>query len=572
MNGLTVNKLFKIIALILVLPVIILPKDYNIKFHFYEDSLKGTVADLDKVKIKLISNIGNEQKLKLRKGSWFHFKKRNPLKIKHDFLKKSYDQTFNLVIKYTGKNKKWQPIEIKLRKEWFQPRFSKVSIKNRREHENYYWTNEFVELYNLDGGIYDENNAYVFNVFFKNKRTVIKGSIVDGQDQNRGILYADIKLEEQVNKKLMGKNYKPGNNSATTRSDGSFLLSLDYKISPDSLDFTPYLLISRDGYVPQKKTFKFKSIGDTTNLKIYLLKSDFTRPKDCKKISAALEWKEDCMDCSCTDTDLKWYPEKSLCAKAECEEGEVKQWSINSSGEWEIECVPKFGLNTGPSEFVINTCKDKIKGLKRSISDCDPQEAYELVDDITSKCYRECLDIPTASLIAKTLYINIIKPVETSSEPYIKMMVLEDDRVSNNQNLATDLHKAIAWYQHINSLDWNSANIDNPVTLRAEVRYQQAVLHTRLAEILIKEYLINNQTLRFSLFRYRPDEDQNKSVPNGGKFEVVNDYSINTWKNMAISFIKKYNSVKQNAEVKEMSYNTNSLQAYMEFLEAVTIK
>ena len=93
-----------------------------------------------------------------------------------------------------------------------------------------------------------------------------------------------------------------------------------------------------------------------------------------------------------------------------------------------------------------------------------------------------------------------------------------------------------------------------------------------IAEILIKEYLINNQTLRFSLFRYRPDEDQNKSVPNGGKFEVVNDYSINTWKNMAISFIKKYNSVKQNAEVKEMSYNTNSLQAYMEFLEAVTIK
>ena len=40
---------------------------------------------------------------------------------------------------------------------------------------------------------------------------------------------------------------------------------------------------------------------------------------------------------------------------------------------------------------------------------------------------------------------------------------------------------------------------------------------------------------------------------------------------MAIGFIKKYNSIKQNAEVKEMSYNSNSLQANMEFLEAVTI-
>mgnify|MGYP000480507066 CR=1 FL=1 len=40
---------------------------------------------------------------------------------------------------------------------------------------------------------------------------------------------------------------------------------------------------------------------------------------------------------------------------------------------------------------------------------------------------------------------------------------------------------------------------------------------------------------------------------------------------MAIGFIKKYNSIKQNAEVKE-KYNSNSLQANMEFLEAVTIK
>jgi len=568
MNGLKANKFLIIFFLILLLPVTIFSKNYNIKFHFYEDSLKGPDADLDKIKIKLISNIGNERELKLKRGSWFHFKKKNPLKIKHDYLKKNYDQTFKIVIKYTGKNKKWQPIEIKLRKEWFQPRFSKVSIKNRREGENYYWTNEFVELYNLDGGIYNENNAYVFNVFFKNKRTVIKGSIVDDQDQDLGIFIADIQLEERINKICMGINFKPGNNSATSRSDGSFLLSLDYIISPDSLDFTPYLLITKDNYVPQKKTFNFKSIGDTTNIKIYLLKSDFTRPKDCKKISAALEWYEDCMDCFCTDMDLKWYPEKSVCAKAECEEGEVKQWSINSSGEWEIECAPKFGLNTGPSEFDINTCEEKIEDLKKSISGCDFQEANELVDYITTYCYRECLDIPTAYLIAKTFYISIIKTVDGSSDHYIKKMV-ENDKVFNNQNQITDLHKAIAWYQHINSLDWNSANIDNPVTLRAEVRYQQAVINIRLAEILIKEYLINYKTLRFNLCRYKPDRYE----PNGGIFKVdKNYYSINTWKNMAIGFIKKYNSVKQNAEVKEMSYNTNSLQANMEFLEAITIE
>ena len=551
----------------MVLPVIILPKDYKIKFYFYEDSLNGPVADLDKVKIKLISNIGNEHKLKLRKGSWLHFKKKNPVIIKHEFLKKNYDQTFKLVIKYTGKNKKWQTIEIKLRKGWFKSGFinSNILIRNNwSQDEYYYWSNESVKLYKEErdhGGIYNDNNAYVFRVSFMNKRTVIKGYVVDGQDQDLGLFKADIKLDERVNKKLM-RNYKPGYNSATTRSDGSFLLSLDYIMTPDSLHFTPYILITRDGYVPQKKTFKFKSIGDTTNLKIYILKSDFTRSKDCKKFSAALEWNEECMDCSCIDTDLKWYPEKSVCAKAECEESEVKTWSLNSSGEWAMECVPKFGLITGPSEFEINACEEKIKDLKESISVCDIEEARETIDDITSECYQECLDIPTAYLIAKTLYINIVKPdlEEASSDTYIRDMVLK-----NNQT--TDLHKAIALYQHINSLDWNSANIDNPVSLRADIRYQQAVLHIRLAEILIKEHLIYNRTLDFNLCRYEPD----RKNQNGGAFIVKKEYSINEWKNMAVGFIKKFNSVKKNAEVMEMNYNTNSLQANMEFLEAVTV-
>ena len=287
--------------------------------------------------------------------------------------------------------------------------------------------------------------------------------------------------------------------------------------------------------------------------------------RDCKRISKMLEWNDQCMDCSCTDPFLKWYPEKAVCAEAECLEDEVKQWTRNSLGVWELECVPQFGLITSSSDIIYSeksTCDEKIKELKDFISGCDFGETKKLVKYITENCYRECLDIPTASLIAKTLYMSIVKPEFGTSDNHIKQMV------ENNMTEITDLHKAIAWFQHLGSLDWNRVNIDNPVSLRAEIRYQQAVINIRIAEILIKEKLINDKDkIDFSLCRFK----SNKDLHNGGIFKRDNKLNINSWRNIALNYIEKYDSIKHDAASHEF-YLYRSLNVDKEFLNAVRLE
>jgi len=563
MNGLKVNKYLNICFLILLLPVTIFPKDYNIKFYFYEENTK-TPAVFDKIEIKIISNKVHDEKLELKRGTWYDFKKKNPLKIKNEFS--NFGKNFKLEIKYAGKNKKWETVEITLTKDWFNSGFisDDRAIKKDWDSNEFYWKNEYVKLENR---IYNDKNAYIFNVFFKNKLTKLKGIIVDAKNENEKILNANIKLDSRINKKLMGKNYDRKKNSATSRMDGSFIFSLNYTVIPDSLRFTPYILITRDGFVPKKHTFQFNNLGEITDLgKIYLYERDLTSMRDCKRISKMLEWNDQCMDCSCTDPFLKWYPEKGVCADAECLDGEVKQWTLNSLGVWKLKCVPKFGLIASSNESSFSeesSCDEKIEELKNLISVCDVEEAKELVDYITINCYRECLDIPTAYLIAKTLYISIVKPEFGSSDSHIKQMV------ENNITDLTDLHKAIAWFQHLGSLNWNRIKIDNPVSLRAEIRYQQAVIHIRIAEILIKEKLINNKDkIDFSHCRYKSSRD----IHNGGVFKVEpKSLLINSWRNIALGFIEKYNSIKHDAASHEF-YIYRSLNADKEFLNAVKLE
>tara|TARA_B100000959_G_scaffold98752_1_gene104455 strand:- start:750 stop:2438 length:1689 start_codon:yes stop_codon:yes gene_type:complete len=562
MNGLKVNKFLIIFFLTLLIPVTIFPKDYNIKFHFYEEDEK-TPANFDKIEIKIISNKVHDEKLELKKGTWYDFKKKNPLKIKHDFS--NYGKNFKLEIKYAGKNRKWETVEIILTKDWFNSGFinSDRAIKKDWDRDEFYWKNEYIKLEN---SIYSDKNAYIFNIFFKNKLTKLKGIIVDAKNESEKILNANIKLDWKINKKLMGNNYDRKKNSATSRMDGSFIFSLNYTVIPDSLGFTPYILITRDGFVPKKHTFQFNNLGEITDLgKIYLYERDLTSMRDCKRISKMLEWNDQCMDCSCTDPFLKWYPEKAVCAEAECLEDEVKQWTRNSLGVWELECVPQFGLITSSSDIIYSeksTCDEKIKELKDFISGCDFGETKKLVKYITENCYRECLDIPTASLIAKTLYMSIVKPEFGTSDNHIKQMV------ENNMTEITDLHKAIAWFQHLGSLDWNRVNIDNPVSLRAEIRYQQAVINIRIAEILIKEKLINDKDkIDFSLCRFK----SNKDLHNGGIFKRDNKLNINSWRNIALNYIEKYDSIKHDAASHEF-YLYRSLNVDKEFLNAVRLE
>ena len=545
------------------LPITLLSKEYNIKFYFYEED-KKTSANFDKIDIKIISSNNRDEKLELKRGAWFDFKKKNPIKIKLDFSK--YGKIFKLEIKYTGKNKKWETVEITLSKDWFNSGFisENRAIKKDWNRNIFYWNNEYVILEN---SIYNDKNAYVFNVFFKNKLTTLKGIIIDAKNESKKILNANIKLDRNINKKLMGKNYDRKKNSVTSRMDGSFIFSLNYIVIPDSLDFTPYILITRNGYVPKKHTFQFEKLGEITDLgKIYVYERDLKSMRDCKRISKMLEWNDQCMDCSCIDPYLKWYPEKGVCEVAECLEGEVKQWTLNSLGLWELECVPQFGLITSYGEFnnsKKSPCDEKIEELKNLISVCDIEEAKELIDYITTYCYRECLDIPTAYLIAKTLYISIVNPEFGTSDSHIKQMV------EYNLKELTDLHKAIAWYQHLGSLDWNRVEIDNPISLRADIRYQQAVINIRIAEILIKEKLINDKDrIDFSFCRYK----SSRNIQNGGEFHIEpKSLSINSWRNIALGYIEKYDSIKDDAASHEF-YFYRSLNADKEFLNAVKLE
>ena len=118
--------------------------------------------------------------------------------------------------------------------------------------------------------IYDRNNAYIFSIILLNKSTIIKGRIVDSRSGG-GIINADITIGTRINKRLMGKNYESRKNSSVSKMGGFFDFNLDYTVHPDSLNFTPYVLITRENYIPKKKTFQIKDIGVEIDLKkIYL--------------------------------------------------------------------------------------------------------------------------------------------------------------------------------------------------------------------------------------------------------------------------------------------------------------
>ncbi len=158
--------------------------------------------------------------------------------------------------------------------------------------------------------------------------------------------------------------------------------------------------------------------------------------------------------------------------------------------------------------------------------------------------------------------MSIVKPEFGTSDNHIKQMV------ENNMTEITDLHKAIVWFQHLGSLDWNRVNIDNPVSLRAEIRYQQAVINIRIAEILIKEKLINDKDkIDFSLCRFK----SNKDLHNGGIFKRDNKLNINSWRNIALNYIEKYDSIKHDAASHEF-YLYRSLNVDKEFLNAVRLE
>ena len=268
------------------------------------------------------------------------------------------------------------------------------------------------------------------------------------------------------------------------------------------------------------------------------------------------------MDCVCTDPDLQWYPEKGVCARAKCDEGYVKEWHQNSLGEWEFDCQKSYGLSVDfQNNNLVNVCAERVENLTKSMNNCDISEAVEQISSIYSNCYDECFDIPTAATIGKALFINTISPEIGSSDSHIKKMVL-----INESGELTELNKAFSWYKHLESLDWSDVDFDLPYTVHAEVLYQQAVLHIRLAEILIKEKLTKREEREFSEYTYQ--KDFNNPNGDGGHFTRPNSHILDSWIKIALNNIEKYDSIKELARGYE-SYIPKSLDDDKEFLNAI---
>ena len=75
MSGLVRNKVNILLFLFFFLPAFVLPKDHVLKLYFYELKKNGKAPDFSEIEINLIPNTGNEKRLELSKGAWYHFKK-----------------------------------------------------------------------------------------------------------------------------------------------------------------------------------------------------------------------------------------------------------------------------------------------------------------------------------------------------------------------------------------------------------------------------------------------------------------------------------------------------------------
>ena len=160
-------------------------------------------------------------------------------------------------------------IELNLSSDWFKKNFIDAGRAiSQKVDETYYWREKFV-VADRNDRIYDRNNAYIFSIILLNKSTIIKGRIVDSRSGS-GIIKADIRIGTRIMKLLMEK-YTRGKNSSVSKMGGFFDLNLDFIVHPDTLAYTPYVLITRENYIPKKKTFQIKDLGVEIDLKkIYL--------------------------------------------------------------------------------------------------------------------------------------------------------------------------------------------------------------------------------------------------------------------------------------------------------------
>jgi len=318
------NKIFSFVFIMLCFCTLLNAKKNTIRITFEngEDHVKE--IQLKEVKCKIQDEDGVSHDVKLRKDKWYQFFSwKNPLRIKHEFLRYN-KETFSLRFSYTEDGEAWEEVEMKLKRKWFTPEFIKKRKRLNDEPDIKYYLGEGIEI--VQG-----KDPYAFKVTLEKKITKITGRVLDFETR-KPLSKVRVRVDQETDNNL-GAEWDLKN----TNSDGIYEFKKKYSGNPQ--DWNPYVILLKDEYDPFQKYFNFE-IGEENSLPDILMKSRrFRDLRDCKRISPVLEWNPDCYECTCSDLDLKWYPQYKICGPPDCSEGEILVPIYNEQGDLvDLDC------------------------------------------------------------------------------------------------------------------------------------------------------------------------------------------------------------------------------------------
>ena len=317
------NKIFSFVFIMLCFCTLLNAKKNTIRITFEngEDHVKE--IQLKEVKCKIQDEDGVSHDVKLRKDKWYQFFSwKNPLRIKDEFWK--YGEKFSLIISYTENGEAWEDVEMKLKRKWFTPEFIKEKKRLNEEPDIGYYEGEGIK-------IVQDKDPYAFKVTLEKKITKITGRVLDFETR-KPLSKVRVIVDQETDNYLGSEN-----DSKYTDSDGRYEFKKKYSDNPP--DWSPYVILLKDEYYPKQKHFKLE-IGKVNTLPDILMESRRKRDlRDCKNISPVLEWNPECYECTCSDLDLKWYPQYKICGPPDCPEGEILEPIYNKQDEmWELDC------------------------------------------------------------------------------------------------------------------------------------------------------------------------------------------------------------------------------------------
>lgn len=313
------NKIFSFVFIVLCFCTLLSAKKNNIRITFEsgEEDVKEIL--IKEVQCKIQDEDGVSHDVKLRKDKWYQFRWKNPVRIKDEFWK--YGENFSLIFSYTENGEVWEEVVINLKSNWFEREFIKKGKRLNDEPNIEYGLGVGVK-------IDQDKYPYTFKVTLVKKITKITGRVLDfvtRKPLSKVRVFVDQETDNNLGSDddiLYIKN---------TNSDGRYEFKKGYSDNPQ--DWTPYVILLKDEYLPEQKYFNLE-IGRENSLPDILMKSTrFATSRNCKKISSLLEWNPECYECTCSDLDLKWYPQYKICGPPDCPEGEIIVPIYNEQGE-----------------------------------------------------------------------------------------------------------------------------------------------------------------------------------------------------------------------------------------------